>query len=396
MNARGRLSKYDSNQLNSMMRDRFPLMPPMVSDLLEIGFDHFNQRVDQLKTLGIRFRRIAGQVIDTTDLSTRNEIKQTLENLTEGGVLISLGHGGKTCLSCGAVSSKKKQIELASKGQTLTTEPYIVNLLGHINPGVTRFDSPDAEMFNAVDQLAKILVDSEFGEIIKRKNLTVVAGVFTENGTVFKTVTLEDSAHPKSQDLDDSTIHSKFPKLQILRDNLARGIKKAKESNISLEKHYAHSIMLFDPYEIASVMDANTPVEVAGFCCVDARLQPNTPGNPRSFLGIGPNEVFGVTAQFTPASNLDSLIIANDLGSIDYALGHVSGINQIPNFITVATTLEGASSLKMELLKVPKYREATNNGKHIITVSFSPKNGLWIQTPDYADVRVSYTGSLYK
>ena len=111
---------------------------------------------------GCSFIRVAGQAVDL-DNGNRKEIRRILDNMSVGAAFVVLGHGAP--FKCGAVSAK--QAALKSPSGKLDSEPEIVNqLVSRVSEKVADCESPRAEMENLREQARRIMMDSEFAEII--------------------------------------------------------------------------------------------------------------------------------------------------------------------------------------------------------------------------------------
>lgn len=305
---------------------------------------------------GCSFIRVAGQAVDL-DNGNRKEIRRILDNMSVGAAFVVLGHGAP--FKCGAVSAK--QAALKSPSGKLDSEPEIVNqLVSRVSEKVADCESPRAEMENSREQARRIMMDSEFAEIIVRKNITVVAAVCTE------VLMLEALNKPENFNL-----YTYHPKLKELEAQLGKVVKRAIDENMPMNSHYAHAIFIYDPSQLREVLDPNHPkLELGGVSCVDARLAPLSPDGPRYMFRLFPNQGFNVTVHHEADGRVE--ISSDDGGSTVYALRHVGGVKETKHLVIVDTTLSlaRARATREGLLKIREIAEATSSGETISLVGF--------------------------
>ncbi len=356
-------------QIQQKMKRMERLTVPESVQVLVEGFRGFQMRRFPSSLSGVSFIRIAGQAAGLDHKESRDEVLKVLRLLKPGGVFLILGHGGG--IPCGAVGAKKLALELAKRGEHLPEHMSVRGLLENVSPEVGGVDSPGAEMVNAMFQANKVLADGEFGEIIRRKNITVVAAVVTDM-VEYKTV---------NRDWNLKKLYERHPKLIALDLQLTKGLQKTKEDGIDLSKHYAHSIFIYDPMLMREVLDPfETLLDVGGICCVDARLQPNTPDGYKYLFRKGPNRGFGVTVGMKGGQVSFSY---DDEGSITYPLGHVKGVNSLAEhgekgnghivILDNVCSLVNADVVKTALLQKDQFVSGTMEGQTITLAGFDGK-----------------------
>jgi hypothetical protein len=357
---------YVLSEVQKKVRGKETLRIPESIDVLAEGFQKFQERERPSSLSGVSFIRIAGQAAGLHHANSRDEIQGVLESIKPGGVFVILGHGG--IIPCGAVGAKKAQLELSKTGGSLHEHDSIMNLLDSIPPSVEGLGSPDAERENAKHQAIRIFTDAGMRAIIERKNITVVAATF-HGWTEFV---------PINKEWSEEKLFERHPKLFAMRLQLAKGLNKVTSENLDLAKHYAHGIVLYDPMMMRKVLDPlEAYLDVGGICCVDARLQANTPDGPKYLFRFQPNTMFGVTIGM---KNGHVSFSYDDEGSITYALGHVNGVNSLNQHgepgnghIIIADTdvsFPKANLVRSALLDLPQMKEATQDGSTITFAAF--------------------------
>jgi len=161
------------------IRNKETLTVPESLSVLAEGYRKFQERSLPSSLGGVSFIRIAGQAAGLDNEESRSEIRRILKETKPGGAFLVLGHGG--IIPCGGVGAKQKEIELARQGKELDEPGTVKGLMKNICPDVAGKATPQAELVNAIFQARKILDDPEFGEIIKKKNISVIVGICSEN-----------------------------------------------------------------------------------------------------------------------------------------------------------------------------------------------------------------------
>jgi hypothetical protein len=206
--------------------------------------------------------------------------------------------------------------------------------------------SPDAELKNAIFQAEKVMGDPEFAPAIRAKNLTVVVGIVSDCSDM-------EFLPLNRPGWDTGRLFEKHPKLQTLRDQLKKGLGKVMRDGIDLKTHYAHATFIYDPLDLRAVLDPGiSMLEVGGFCCVDARLKPNTPDGPKYLFRIPPNQTFDITIDLDEKGK--AVVSVGDMGSDDYRRKHVLGTRTENDhgekgnghMVTVATSLDLAMNIR--------------------------------------------------
>ena len=190
---------------------------------------------------------------------------------------------------------------------------------------------------------------------------------------------------------DENKLFERHPKLFALRLQLAKGLNKAIESGIGLDVHYAHTIFVYDPMRMRTVLDPlEQYLDVGGISCVDARLKPNTPDGPKYLFRIHPNQSFAVTVEENGGIRLSY----DDMGSIIYALSHVNGVKSLNghkgsgHIVCLGISHESTLSIRSALLQDNIVSAATKSGASISVAYFDGKN-LHIQN-DAFDVNATF------
>jgi hypothetical protein len=354
-------------ELQRLVKDQKTLSVPKSIEVLVEGFQHFNDRQFPSSLSGVSFIRIAGQAAGLDHENSREEVMGVLNRIKTGGAFLILGHGG--IIPCGAVAARKKQLDLPP-GESLGEHESIHQLISSIPPSVQDMNTPHAEAENATVQARRIYEDSEFRTVICKKNITVVAGVFSGE-THYNTI---------NREWDENKLFERHHELHALRQQLVKAHQKVIGLDINLARHYAHGIFLYDPLLMRQVLDPSRPVlEVGGICCVDARVQPNTPDGPKYLYRQLPNSIFGVTIGM---KNGHVSFSYDDEGSITYALGHVNGVNSLNGHggdignghIIIAdndVTFQRAKIVRVALLGLEQMRDATKDGETITMTAFN-------------------------
>ncbi|MFH1520602.1 MAG: hypothetical protein ABID61_03085 [Candidatus Micrarchaeota archaeon] len=356
-------------EIAEKLAQRRVLTIPESLGVLVDGFQHgFQNRTYPSTLSGVSFVRVAGQAICLSESVARLEVKHILDKIVPGGAFLILGHGGLT--KCGAVGAKQAELALPT-GEHLNEPRSVNHLLEHISPNVARMHSPEAEFENARFQAEIICSDQEFKSIIDRKNITIVYTVWTGEEALHFTAF--------NRDIANGDILEYHPKLGALSAQMAKGARKLAENggNGSLQSHYAHSAVAYDPTDLRRVLDPHSlALEVGGICCVDARLTPNTPDGPKYLFKQGPNSLFAVTVVLG-----GSRLTVEDSCSLPYAYGHVLGINSLAHdgergsghtvALTTDITLDASRLIESDLCEHHKILEATANGAAISLVGFN-------------------------
>jgi hypothetical protein len=334
--------------------------------LLVEGHQSFKNREFPSSLSGVSFIRIAGQAAGLDHENSRDEVRGVLNRIRPGGAFLVLGHGG--VIPCGAVAARKKQLGL-NPGESLGEHESIQQLISSIPPSVQESNSPHAEAENATVQARRIYDDPEFRMIICKKNITVVAGVFSGE-THYNTI---------NREWDENELFERHHELHALRQQLAKGLEKAVSLKINLANHYAHGIFLYDPLLMRQVLDPFHPVlEVGGICCIDARVQPNTPDGAKFAFGQLPNSITGVTIGM---KNGHVSFSYDDEGSIRYGLRHVTGVNSLNEhgepgnghiiIMDNDVRLTRAKIVRSAILGLAQMVEATKGGETITMTGFN-------------------------
>jgi len=410
-----RLARERLMEAKDKIRTGKPLTIQESLGVLVDGFEYFQKRSRPSTISGVSLIRVAGQAVGMKDEHSRDEVLGLLKSIKPGGAFLVLGHGGKT--TCGAVGAKKKQVELEKEGKLMDEHSSIIGLLGNIPAEVHKHESPIAEFENAKWQATKIHLDAEFGEIIKKRDITVVCAVLDEDILYVALNRDEEKARFVAEKMaemgiskneyeekclqdrffDDRIFEQKLsiglhPKLSALREQLKKGFMKVERDRIDLATHYAHAIFTYDPMLMRTVLDPFEPyLDIGGVCCVDARLTPNVPDGPKYLFRTPPNSLFMVTIGMHNGAIKFSY---DDKGSIAYALKHVNGVNSLANeghgeagnghIVCLDTSLGfyRASKVKEELLKDEHFLGATMEGKTITLAGFDGKQ-LRISNQDH-------------
>ncbi len=329
------------------------------------GFARFQQRTTPSKTTRCSFRRVAGNVVESNDSVARRELKRMIEGIEIGGAFLVLGHGGS--LPCGAVSAKQSHVTAP-----LFEYPAILRLLERIPDEVVDYESPLAERANARHQATVLLDDHEFGRLLKERNITVVAGVCTDDKILFRAMNRKKSHGDGVWDIHDLIDH--HPMLRTLRLQMAKALETASVEGRKLKKHFAHGLFVWDPEDLKGVNgQGRNELSIGGITCVDARLPPRTPG-PRFIIRAHPGEVAGVTC----AVNGNVEFTDGETASINYLLRHVSGIapelGGNGHVIAFASNLETARRIKASILATNAVNGETQDGKTISIASFNGRS----------------------
>jgi hypothetical protein len=314
------------------------------ANLLLDGFMWFQERQFPSSLTGVSFSRIAGQALGLVDSESRGEIKRVLDAIRPGGVFMILGHGGM--IPCGAIGAKKAQLEAADRGEALKETKPVLDLLERVSPDIRGLGSPGAELKNAIFQAEKVMNDPEFSLLIRKKNLTVAVGIVCDcKDTEFLPL--------NRPDWDMNKLLERHPMLSALRNQLKKGLAKAIAYGTDLKTHYAHTTFIYDPLDLRTVLDPGiSNLNVGGFCCVDARVKPNTPDSPKYLFRVAPNQTFDITVDIDERGK--AVLSVGDMGSDDYRRRHVQGTKtdgehgEMGNghMVTVATSLDLAMNIR--------------------------------------------------
>ncbi|MBI5228309.1 hypothetical protein HY988_06980 [Candidatus Micrarchaeota archaeon] len=423
-----------------LIRAQKPLTIPQSIGTLVEGFRTGFQARDHRSSLsGMSFFRIAGQATNLSDENSRSEILRVLNLIKPGGAFIVLGHGG--LIPCGAVAAKKKSMSFARRGKEFSAPDSVRLLVDHVSPKVRGLASPFAELENSQAQAFAILRDPELAKIIKKKNLTVVAAVCSlskQNG-VGNGVTLvspdlpapihsakvyflpinrgrewkvnlatlkaavrdceagrTDTDNVREKSRVERELFIRHQKLFALREQLVNGLHKIVHDKIDLSKQYAHALFVFDQLLMRSVLDPlEQYLDVGGISCMDARLAPNTPDGPKQLFRIPPNHSASVNVEM----NGEVKFSYDDIGSMEYAYGHIAGVNSLsPNdpgnghtiILDTSATFAHAQVIREALIGEQLVAQATDGGKTITLVSFTGTE-LLIRNPGFKiDLRIPY------
>ncbi|MBI5133607.1 MAG: hypothetical protein HZA83_02740 [Thaumarchaeota archaeon] len=344
---------------------REPLEIQESFDALTDGFHRFEQRTKPACCSGVALRRVAGNIFEQNDQVARKEVRRLLENIKEGGVFLFLGHGGH--FPCGAVAAKKSHLD-----NKLNEPETVAHILEHIPDDVKELCSPNAEFVNTVYQARDFLDDHEFAETIKRKNITVVAGLC--NGPDIEFLALNKQITP-------TELLIAHPKLEALKTQMNRAFNAATNSEgKDLTTHFAHLMFVFDPIEFSPVLSSSgSELDVGGFCCIDARLPPRTPG-PRYLFRMKPGEAVCVSGSF----NGEIQFTMGELESVGYGLRRVDGLNVHKNgnghMVIISTDLGKSLMAKSALLARVEFLGLSGLGDTISVASFD-RQRLMIQNP---------------
>lgn len=344
------------DRIRSNIKNTDPITTVESLQALVDGYGRFQER-DMPSTLrGVSFLRVAGQAHALSSSSARKEISDMLLKIKRHGVFLVLGHGGD--MECGAVKAKKASLSLPA-GNTLNEPKSVLDLVSEVSDGVLDKSTPHSELINSIDQATRILNDPEFSKIIKDKNLTVVASV------------CDPKCHYVVLNRTDSfNLAERHPKLPALDIQMQKAVKKIQGEGIILQNHYAHSVFVYDPLVMASVLDPSEKLlDVGGICCVDARLQPNTPGGPKFLFRAAPNQIFAVTGKET-SEGVE--LSPGAKGSIVYSMRHVKGLKADGHahlvYLTTDVNFANKDRILSSLLSDPDIAKHTKDGK---TISFA-------------------------
>lgn len=354
-----RLAAHELAATRKTIMEKRILDIPRSCGLLVEGYHDFEDRRRPASLGGVNFTRIAGQAVNLKDENSRSEVRRMLGWIRTGGAFLILGHGGK--FGCGAVAAKKA----ALRGE-LDEPPEVMRLVDEIPDKVGELESPDAEIYNARAQAEKICADTEFGVLIARKNITMVMGVFHSDDEIEY-----QAINQPGERWNDKKLRLAHPKLQVLCDQLRRALNRVRIEQIDLSTHYAHAIFVYDPFQMAKVLDPFHPrLDIGGFSCGDSRLSPRV-ASYRYLVNPWPGEISGVTIE----RNGDIRFSGDDLGFIIYMMRHVRGVaslkgNGSGHIVCLDTSIEAAGMIRMALLRNELIKKGTMDGQSITTAAF--------------------------
>ncbi len=345
---------------------------------LEHGFEGYLKRNGAPSHLvGMSLRRVAGQVVDLNDPIMRLSIINDLNRTLVGGAYIILGHAG-----CGAVKARLAELD---DHQALAHEHSSVRrLVRGITRNIRRQTPSSAEWANAQDQAVRLLHNNEIYEIIKRKKITVIYAVApTESTLVFNVV---------HGPVEKDDIPEKFPQLRQLMLQLEKALATARAEDKKL-RHAAHVISISKPMDMYRVLNPSQALlmdnsegylSVTGICCVDARLRPNTPDSAYYLFRAHLGEIFGATVTQTGENTFR--MSGPVLGSVAYALGHVTGVNILAHegttgnghIVALASSMQRAQQIHDGITHHEVIQQALQAGGSITLISFDG-NKLSIQ-----------------
>lgn len=333
------------------------------------GIEQFEQRTRPSRVSGVRFERIAGEVI-TDDTISKKAILDNLRSIKEGGVFLVLGHGGE--IACGAVKGKQQGV--------LNQTELVQELVSHVSDKVRGVeDQHKASSINAKEQAEKLLQDLEFSRIVKERKITVVYGVCNGKANYQYFEVTKDRA------LSQKELKEKYPKLLDLRTQFENGLKKVAQEGIDLTTQYAYALFVYASADIKGILNKFTKeLDVGGICCVDSRLPPHI--GAHYITRSPPNQIYASTP--TLMGNGRILVSPTAAACIEYGLTNVNGIKTLEMgnekyfisgngvVITFATSMQRAQDMKESMLSYPNIERATLGGKSIIPLVFDGKTFL--------------------
>lgn len=316
--------------------------------LLDHGFTDFQTKPEPTKTRLCELRRVAGNIFEAEDHVARREIRKMLTNVKDEGIFLILGHGGS--IPCGAVSAKKK---LLTDG--IDVHENISHILDHIPVGILGLNSPEAEELNARHQATLLLDDSEFSAIINDKHISVVTGICTDTGINFNVI----------RESKSDGILNPGSVLVALSDQLKRGLSTALEEGKNLQKHFAHVMFIWDPQEMAHVMNPKSePLELVGLCCIDGRLPPRVPG-PRYIFRTRAGEAVSVTCSINGKVEFTKGELGSGLYGLNQVYGLAPGRDGNGHVLAFASSMEHARMIREAVLEMPEFVSLTKGGATI-------------------------------